>query len=65
MMWEYNNVWKYWRHCIDGKRHREDGPAMIWDHKIQGWFQNDRMHRLDGANLMPDPEYIVWGVEIT
>jgi len=50
---------------IDGKRHRKDGPAVIWADGDKIWFLNDRRHRLDG----PAVEYndmIVWcllGVE--
>lgn len=32
----------------DGKFHREEGPAIVGDNKIEQWFINDLRHRLGG-----------------
>ena len=32
----------------DGKLHREDGPAVIWDSGHKEWYQNGVLHREDG-----------------
>lgn len=34
--------------------HREDGPALIYEHGSKHWYQNGDMHRLDG------PAYERW-----
>jgi hypothetical protein len=33
-----DNEWFY----INGKRHREDGPAMIYANGTRHWYKNDR-----------------------
>jgi hypothetical protein len=35
-------------HYLDGKRHREDGPAILAVDGSQLWHQNDALHRTDG-----------------
>ena len=32
---------------IDGERHREDGPAVIWADGDKEWWLNGRLHRED------------------
>ena len=39
----------------NGKRHRDDGPAITWSDGTKEWFQNDKVHREDGpAREYPD-----------
>jgi hypothetical protein len=35
----------------DGKRHREDGPAIIWPDGYQSWWKDGKLHREDGPVL--------------
>jgi len=37
---------KYW--YLNGKRHREDGPAVEWANGDKFWFLNGELHREDG-----------------
>ena len=45
----------------DGKRHREDGPAAVYDptHNSEGrievWCRNGKIHRVDGPATVFDP----------
>jgi len=41
---------QYW--LINGKLHREDGPAFIWEDGSQGWYINDNLHREDGPAVI-------------
>lgn len=36
-----NNIFYY----KNNKRHREDGPAVIWNNGDREWWLNDRLHR--------------------
>jgi hypothetical protein len=36
----------YW--YLNGKRHREAGPAVIRVNGTQAWYLNDKLHRTDG-----------------
>jgi hypothetical protein len=38
---------------LNGKRHREDGPAIEWADGIKFWYLNGKLHREDG----PAKEY--------
>ena len=40
---------KYW--YIDGKRHREDGPAVEYANGTKKWYLNDVFHREDGPAI--------------
>ena len=33
---------------LNGKRHREDGPAVEWDNGNKEWWLNGELHREDG-----------------
>jgi len=33
---------------INGKFHREDGPAIEWSNGDKEWFKNGKRHREDG-----------------
>jgi hypothetical protein len=42
----YNNGTKCW--YLDGKRHREDGPAIEYSNGAKEWYLNGKLHREDG-----------------
>ena len=48
----YNNGSKIW--YLNGKLHREDGPAVEYDNGDKIWFLNCKLHREDG----PAIEYV-------
>jgi hypothetical protein len=49
----------YW--WLNGKRHREDGPAVIWADGTQAWRLNDKLHRTDGpAVILADGTQVWW-----
>jgi len=37
---------------LNGNRHREDGPAIIWADGTQVWYINDNRHREDGPAVI-------------
>ena len=44
-----------------GKRHREDGPAIIWPDGTKHWFKHGKRHRSDGpASIYPDGRCEWW-----
>jgi hypothetical protein len=45
----YPNGTKYW--YLDGKVHREDGPAIEWANGTKFWFLNGKYHREDGPAI--------------
>ena len=46
---KYGTKSKTW--CINGKLHREDGPAIEWDNGSMYWYINGECHREDGPAL--------------
>jgi hypothetical protein len=40
----------YW--YLNDKRHREDGPAVIYADGGQAWWLNDKLHRTDGPAVI-------------
>ena len=42
----YTNGNKYWH--LNGKRHREDGPALERSNGNKAWYLNGELHREDG-----------------
>ena len=42
----YSNGTKEWH--LNGKLHREDGPAIEWANGTKYWHLNDKLHREDG-----------------
>ena len=42
----YDNGSKSW--YLNGKQHREDGPAVEWASGTKYWFLNGKQHRKDG-----------------
>jgi len=47
----YSNGNRFW--WLNGKRHREDGPAAEYSNGTKFWYLNDELHREDG----PAAEY--------
>ncbi len=45
----YTNGDKYW--YLNGKAHREDGPAIEWANGAKFWYLNDKLHREDGPAI--------------
>ena len=45
----WDNGDKEW--WLNGKRHREDGPAMEWADGSKSWYLNDKYHREDGPAI--------------
>ena len=45
----YANGSKFW--CLNGKRHREDGPAVEYANGSKFWLLNDELHREDGPAI--------------
>ena len=45
---EFGN--KIWRN-ENGKRHREDGPAVEWANGDKSWYLNGKLHREDGPAI--------------
>jgi hypothetical protein len=35
-------------YIMNGGRHREEGPAIIYQSGTKCWYQNDQLHREDG-----------------
>jgi len=43
------------RWYLNGKLHREDGPAVEWPNGSKYWYLNDKLHREDGPAVeLPD-----------
>ena len=54
----YPNGDKYW--CLNGKLHREDGPAIEWANGSKSWYLNGKRHREDGPAIEYDNGYKAW-----
>ena len=39
------------RWYVDGKLHREDGPAIEWADGSKQWYRNGKLHREDGPAI--------------
>jgi hypothetical protein len=52
-----NNTIKYYKDIAMTIVHRVDGPAIIFDHNSESYYQNNIRHRMDG------PAIIAWGTE--
>ena len=46
---EYGRGSKYW--FLNGKRHREDGPAVEYSNGDKVWYLNGKLHREDGPAI--------------
>ena len=49
---------KYW--YINGKLHREDGPAVEFSDGDKIWYINDKLHREDGPAIDESNGYKAW-----
>ena len=49
---------KYWG--FNGKRHREDGPAIEYANGTKYWYLNGKLHREDGPAIEWADGYKVW-----
>ena len=47
-------------YCVNGKLHREDGPAAEGINGYKGWFINGKRHRLDGTAIEWDEIKQYW-----
>ena len=36
----------------EGRRHREDGPAVVWDDGTEVWYRHGQWHREDGPAVV-------------
>jgi hypothetical protein len=56
---EFTNGQKEW--YLNGKRHREDGPAIIRPRGTKSWYLNGKRHRIDGPAIeYPDGSKVWW-----
>ena len=49
---------RFWR--LNGKRHREDGPAIEMADGVRSWWINGERHRLDGPAVEWDDGSREW-----
>jgi len=54
----YYNGDKYW--YLNGKRHREDGPAIELANGAKEWYLNNKRHREDGPAIEYADGYKDW-----
>ena len=54
----YTNGDKYW--SLNGKRHREDGPAVELSNGDKAWYLNGKFHREDGPAVECSDGYKSW-----
>ena len=54
----YNNGTKSW--YLNGKLHREDGPAMDCCNGTKCWYLNGELHREDGPAIEYSNGYKAW-----
>ncbi|MDP2696092.1 MAG: hypothetical protein Q8O87_02455 [bacterium] len=53
-----------WR--LNGRLHREDGPAVEWTNGDQAWYRNGKLHRMNGpAYINGDKYWYINGQELT
>jgi hypothetical protein len=45
---KYDNKTEWW---LNGKLHREDGPAREWKNGTKEWWLNGKQHRTDGPAI--------------
>jgi len=58
---EYSNGTKEW--YIEGKHHREDGPAIICGNGSKHWYKEGKRHRLDGPAIEYGDGSKYWYIE--
>ena len=54
----YPDGYKSW--CLNGKRHREDGPATEYSDGSKYWSLNGKLHRDDGPAVEYPDGYKSW-----
>ena len=54
----YPDGYKAW--YLNGKLHKEDGPAVEHDNGYKAWYLNDRCHREDGPAVEYASGYKEW-----
>ena len=54
----YPNGTKQW--WLNGKYHREGGPAIEWSNGAKVWFLNGKRHREDGPAYEEPDGYKAW-----
>jgi hypothetical protein len=54
----YTNGNKDW--FLNGKRHREDGPAIEYSNGYKAWVLNNELHREDGPAVEDSNGYKIW-----
>ena len=62
----YPNGTQSWK--INGRFHREDGPAIIYSDGTKVWMINGQLHREDGPAIIRSNGERVWylyGVKVT
>ena len=62
----YENGTKEW--YLNGKLHREDGPAIEYNDGNKDWYLNGKRHRVDGPAIEYADGYKAWflnGVRLT
>jgi len=52
------NGTKYW--YLNGKLHREDGPAIEYSSGRKFWYINGKLHRTDGPAIEDSNDYKEW-----
>ena len=52
------NGYKTW--YLNGKKHREDGPAVEDADDYKAWYLNGKRHREDGPAIEWDKDYKAW-----
>ena len=45
---------------LNGERHREDGPAVIYPDGTKEWYKNGKIHREDGPAYIENSGYKSW-----
>lgn len=44
----------------EGRLHREDGPAIVFNNGGERWFRHGHLHREDGPAVVEPDGYMVW-----
>ena len=57
----YPSGTKHW--YLDGKRHREDGPAIEYVDGAEEWWQDGKRHREDGPAVELTDGYKAWWLD--
>ena len=53
---------------LNGKYHREDGPAVVYANGYQAWYLNGQLHREDGPAIVyanGDQFWYLNGIKLT